>query len=65
MMFQGSKGYIAQICEVHLICEVHSNIYSILFGQNPVFPFLLLRKISILKVICMLNRFVLGTNLMN
>ena len=45
MMFQGLKGYIAQICEVHCSMETvqkngrftlfsfefHSNIYSILF----------------------------------
>ena len=47
-MFQGPKGYIAQISEVHLACSMetvqqngrwtlffgkfHSNIYSILFG---------------------------------
>ena len=47
-MFQGPKGYIAQICEVHLqygnsttkwpfytfFSKFHSNIYSILFDYN-------------------------------
>ena len=47
-MFQGPKGYIAQICEVHLqygnsttkwpfytfFSKFHSNIYSILFDCN-------------------------------
>ena len=49
-MFQGPKGYIAQICEVHLqygnstnkqngrftlfSSKFHSNIYSILFGER-------------------------------
>ena len=49
-MFQGPKGYIAQICEVtcsmetvqqnghftHFSSKFHSNIYSILFGFNIV-----------------------------
>ena len=49
-MFQGPKGYIAQLCEVHLqygnsttkwpfYTFLHSNIYSILFGKNE--PYLL------------------------
>ena len=41
-MFQGPKGYIAQICEVHLqygkstlfSSKFHSNIYSILFDSE-------------------------------
>jgi len=48
-MFQGPKGYIAQICEVHLqetvqqngrftlFSSFHSNIYSILFGYGTLF----------------------------
>ena len=49
-MFQGPKGYIAQLCEVHLqygnsttkwpfSTFFHSNIYSIFFGKNE--PYLL------------------------
>ena len=48
MMYQGPKGYIAKICEVHLqygnsttngrftlfSSKFHSNIYSILFDYN-------------------------------
>jgi len=41
-MFQGPKGYIAQICEVQqqnglftlFSSKFHSNIYSILFDEN-------------------------------
>ena len=49
MLIQGTKGYIAQICEVHLHMETVqqngrftlisskflSNIFSILFGSSP------------------------------
>ena len=48
MMFQGPKGYLAQICEIHLqygnsttngcftlfSSKFPSNIYSILFGST-------------------------------
>ena len=36
MMFQGTKDYIAQICEVNLKCKFLSNINSILFDDKPI-----------------------------